>query len=84
MQGSASRNNKRRMIHWGWRMKVQEEMQGIWRDLRALGGVGKGAGAQEVLSSVLPTAENGEGRNSQQVNSWLQTWLHQWNFWGFG
>lgn len=42
------------MVHLGWRMKVQEEIQGIWRDLRALGRVDEGAEAQGGLSSILP------------------------------
>lgn len=73
MPGSASGNNN-------------EEDDGAGRNTRDLerpqspGVSGKGSRSTGVLSSVLPIAGKGEGRQSQQVSSWLQAWLHQWNF----
>ena len=53
----------------------------IKRDFRALGQLVKGSGAQVVFSSILPVAENDEGRNrkSQQSNTWLRAQCHQQN-----
>jgi len=56
-------------------------LRAIKRDFRALGQLVKGSGALVVFCSIPPVAGNNEGRRrkSQQINTWLQAWCHQWD-----
>ena len=49
------------------------------KDLKALGRLVRGSGAQVVFSSILPVTGNDEGLNA--MGQWINTWIPAWCAW---